>query len=151
MRALVLVLILAAGASAASVQLLRSWRIPDTGTATLVNVSEEPDGKVRLRLFGQSAVTFRWADFSREEAASLGRALLEAAGQPEKVCQSGIIIGPHSGTLQLDGQWQNPCPCGGVTNSVPGAKTHCLPCFNGSTTLECTPEKCPGAYLGAPK
>lgn len=120
----VAVALLAVGASA--LPFLRSWRLPATGTSTLVAVSEEPDDKVRVRLFGENAQTFRYADFTRQEAAELGRALLEAAGQPERVCPgSSGLINPGSepmpyngGTLQLkldpwilDGRQCRPIPC----------------------------------------
>lgn len=71
-----LVALLAVGASAA-VSMSRSWTIND-GTATKVRMTEVTDG-VDLLTYGTSR--FESVRLTKEEAASLGRALLEAAGE----------------------------------------------------------------------
>ena len=100
----------------------RSWTIND-GTSTKVRMTEVTDG-VDLLTYGTSR--FESVRLSKEEAASLGRALLEAAGEKEKVCPaSSGLINPGSepmpyngGTLQLkldpwilDGRQCRPIPC----------------------------------------
>lgn len=91
---------------------------------------ETPAETLRLSAHGDNLSIWtarNLTQLTRDEAASLGRALLEAAGEPEKVCPASIFLGPQSGTFQLD-QYSGGCACGGVSNAVPGAAVHCLPC-----------------------
>ena len=116
-----LLLVLAVGASATTLR--RAWLIDRPGAVGMVryvSVAEEDDGKVRLRVFAENAITFRYADLTSEEAASLGRALLEAAGQPEKACPAPIQFAPfNNGETQV-------CTC----NSVVGGTCVCTPNIN---------------------
>lgn len=120
----VAVALLAVGASAA-VSMSKSWRLTrDDGTGTTsVTMTETPEG-VDLLTWGRTR--FEAVKMTKDEAASLGRALLEAAGQPEKMCPpSSGFINPGSepmpyngGTLKLkldpwilDGRQCRPIPC----------------------------------------
>ena len=107
--------LLAVGASAAPYWIKTFYLLTDEGPE--IRVESVKTGFVNLQVNGLD--TWRYG-LTSEEAASLGRALLEAAGQPEKVCaaQNSIIIGP--GDLRMPPSM---------------------------ATTECTPEKCPGANL----
>lgn len=81
-----------------------------------VEVAQSIDGN-RVYVVIEKTTTI----LTKPEAAELGRALLEAAGEPEKKCESCptclnrfrcdlpdcILIGPNSGTLQLDNYFNN--------------------------------------------
>ena len=112
----------AVGASAA-VYVEKIFKVihDDSGVAT-VAMSTTSDGKVLL-MAGGYPNRFDRATLTKEEAASLGRALLEAAGQPEKKCEVCA-----SGCIHLN---QNPID--------PGILPY--------VTTECSPTKCPGANL----
>lgn len=78
----ILVALLAVGASAAVI-MSRAWhldsRVSVVEKTDTVSLTVSESGTSFARGIGSTNLT-------REEAASLGRALLEAAGQPEKVC-----------------------------------------------------------------
>lgn len=75
--------VLAATVAAASGTRTRSWTLNGDGEGIFARVTmyEAEDG-VRLKTYHESR--FRPVKLTREEAASLGRALLEAAGEMER-------------------------------------------------------------------
>lgn len=107
------VLLCAAVGASAAVSMSKSWRLTrDDGTGTTsVTMTETPDG-VDLLTWGRSR--FEAVKLTKEEAASLGRALLEAAGEPEKVCPAVQFAPYNNGETKV-------CTC----NSVVGGTCDC--------------------------
>lgn len=89
---LAVLLCAAVGASAAVVS--HVWKLGDDGAGLFAVVLTTGDEGITLRA-GGTVSRFTPARLTKEEAASLGRALLEAAGQPEKVC-AATWPGPES-------------------------------------------------------
>lgn len=85
----VAVTLLAVGASAASVAITRAWTIRGDDNSAIVRVSETPEGVTIMTWTNR----FEERALTKAEAASLGRALLEAAGQPEKPVPSDCCDG----------------------------------------------------------
>lgn len=126
MRPLALVALLGVAASAAvSVVTQRVWKLEGVGEFSpfeVVLTASESEIKIRA---GGVSNRFAHAVLTRDEAASLGRALLEAAGETEKKCEA---VETHGFIL----------PRGDL-----GMPSH-------TVTTECTPEKCPAVVPNCP-
>ena len=105
MRLLLLLaaLLCAAVGASAAVVVSRNWTVTQNGTPRIY-IMEVPGG-VELRA---TAPTGQGVIMTRDEAASLGRALLEAAGQPEKVCPAPM---PYQGCLTVPSLNAIPTTC----------------------------------------
>lgn len=113
MRNGLLAVLLCAAVGVSALPVYRIWRLPrEQGKADL-SLTELENGSVRFALeyTGEYPGT---VDITKQEAAELGRALLEAAGQPEKVCPSIQFAPYNNGETKV-------CTC----NSVVGGLCDC--------------------------
>lgn len=83
MRLLALIAVMGAG-SAFAANITSSWHLYDADNAiALASVSLSPKGEVEVRVTNKVTFASTATSLTKEEAASLGRALLEAAGEKE--------------------------------------------------------------------
>ena len=123
MRLPLLAALLCAAVGASALPVYRIWRLPTEQGKPDLSLTELENGSVRFALeyTGEYPGT---VDITKQEAAELGRALLEAAGQPEKVCPAPALCTngcftitpgshlrldqPYSGSISTIGYLGNP-------------------------------------------
>ena len=81
-----LILVVAlSGTAWATMSLRRSWVIVDEDKTARMTINETAEG---IEVYTNKAARFEPTRLTKQEAAELGRALLEAAGETEKARQS---------------------------------------------------------------